>query len=112
MPLRHFRRQYEQLLQFERGRIIGMMNVGWSARSVAHQLSRSDCVVRRHWDHVVPARVSGQGSRHCWRSPLLHASVLTQRKLNMCSWGTAGQAASTLCQNGSGVAAGSIVEQP
>ncbi|GFU86587.1 hypothetical protein TNCV_4480231 [Trichonephila clavipes] len=32
VPLRRFRRQYEQLLQFERGRIIGMMKVGWSAR--------------------------------------------------------------------------------
>ncbi|GFW49039.1 transposable element Tcb1 transposase [Trichonephila clavipes] len=32
MPLRRFRRQYEQLSQFERGRIIGMMEAGWSAR--------------------------------------------------------------------------------
>ncbi|GFY03258.1 transposable element Tcb2 transposase [Trichonephila clavipes] len=32
MPLRRFRRQYEQLLQFERWRIIGMMEAGWSAR--------------------------------------------------------------------------------
>ncbi|GFV76963.1 transposable element Tcb1 transposase [Trichonephila clavipes] len=32
MPLRRFRSQYEQLSQFERGRIIGMMEAGWSAR--------------------------------------------------------------------------------
>ncbi|GFW93075.1 transposable element Tcb2 transposase [Trichonephila clavipes] len=44
MPLRRFRRQYEQLSQFERGRIIGMMEVGWSTRRVARQLGRSDCV--------------------------------------------------------------------
>ncbi|GFV89090.1 transposable element Tcb1 transposase [Trichonephila clavipes] len=44
MPLRRFRRQYEQLLQFERRRIIGMMKVGWSARRVAHLLGRYDCV--------------------------------------------------------------------
>ncbi|GFU84470.1 transposable element Tcb1 transposase [Trichonephila clavipes] len=37
MPLRRFRRQYEQLLQFERGRIIGMVEAGWSARRVARQ---------------------------------------------------------------------------
>ncbi|GFV97682.1 transposable element Tcb2 transposase [Trichonephila clavipes] len=37
MPLRRFRRQYEQLLQFERGRIIGMMEAGWSARRVARR---------------------------------------------------------------------------
>ncbi|GFV21042.1 hypothetical protein TNCV_1414761 [Trichonephila clavipes] len=28
---------------------------------------------------VVPARISSQSSRHCWRSPLSHASALTQR---------------------------------
>ncbi|GFW15361.1 transposable element Tcb2 transposase [Trichonephila clavipes] len=49
-PLRCFRRQYEQLSQFDRGRIIGMMEAGWSARRVARQLGRSDCVLRRRWD--------------------------------------------------------------
>ncbi|GFT84932.1 transposable element Tcb2 transposase [Trichonephila clavipes] len=49
MSLCRFRRQYEQMLQFERGRIIGMMEAGWSARQVARQLCRSDCVVRRCW---------------------------------------------------------------
>ncbi|GFW58566.1 uncharacterized protein TNCV_718661 [Trichonephila clavipes] len=47
MPLRRFRRQYEQTSQFERGRIIGMTEAGWSARRVARQLDLSDCVVRR-----------------------------------------------------------------
>ena len=50
MPLRRARRQYKQLSQFERGRIVGMMEAGWSARRVARQLGRSDCVVRRCWD--------------------------------------------------------------
>ncbi|GFT06528.1 uncharacterized protein TNCV_3356491 [Trichonephila clavipes] len=53
MPLRRFRRQYEQLLQFERGRIIGIMEAGWSARRVARQSGRSDCVVRRCWDQGI-----------------------------------------------------------
>ncbi|GFU44501.1 transposable element Tcb1 transposase [Trichonephila clavipes] len=53
MPLRRFRRQYEQLSQFERGRIIGMMEAGWSARQVARQLGRSDCVVKRCWDQWI-----------------------------------------------------------
>ncbi|GFW56347.1 transposable element Tcb2 transposase [Trichonephila clavipes] len=53
MPLRRFRRQYEQLSQFERGRIIGVMDAGWSARRVARQLGRSDCVVRRCWDQWI-----------------------------------------------------------
>ncbi|GFX74756.1 uncharacterized protein TNCV_3121851 [Trichonephila clavipes] len=46
MLLRRFRRQYEQWSQFERGRIIGMMEGGWSARQVARQLGRFDCVLR------------------------------------------------------------------
>ncbi|GFY19588.1 transposable element Tcb2 transposase [Trichonephila clavipes] len=49
MPLRRFRRQYKQLLQFERGRIIGMMEAGWSVRQVARQLGRSDYVVMKCW---------------------------------------------------------------
>ncbi|PRD33468.1 UNVERIFIED_CONTAM: hypothetical protein NCL1_17486 [Trichonephila clavipes] len=47
MPFHRFRIQYEQLSQFERGRIIGMTGAGWSARRVAYQLGRSDCVVRK-----------------------------------------------------------------
>ncbi|GFW64711.1 transposable element Tcb2 transposase [Trichonephila clavipes] len=53
MPLRRFRRQYEQMLQFGRGRIIGMMEVGWTARRIARQLGRSDCVVRKRWDQWI-----------------------------------------------------------
>ncbi|GFX58749.1 transposable element Tcb2 transposase [Trichonephila clavipes] len=53
MPLRRFRRQYEQLSQFERGRIIGMMEAAVSARRVARQLGRSDCVVRKCWDQWI-----------------------------------------------------------
>ncbi|GFV41531.1 uncharacterized protein TNCV_3626831 [Trichonephila clavipes] len=53
MPLLHFRRQYDQLSQFERGRIIGMMEAGRSARRVARQLGLSDCAVRRCWDQWI-----------------------------------------------------------
>ncbi|GFX80764.1 transposable element Tcb2 transposase [Trichonephila clavipes] len=53
MPLRRFRRQYEQLSQFERGRIIVMMEAEWSARRIARQLGHSDCVVRRCWDQWI-----------------------------------------------------------
>ncbi|GFU87505.1 uncharacterized protein TNCV_2446391 [Trichonephila clavipes] len=53
MSLRRFRRQYEQLSQFERGRIIDMMEIGCSARRVARQLGRFDCVVRRCWDQWI-----------------------------------------------------------
>ncbi|GFW29594.1 transposable element Tcb2 transposase [Trichonephila clavipes] len=53
MPLHRFRKQYEQLSHFEKGRIIGPMEAGWSARRVARQLGHSDCVVRMCWDHLV-----------------------------------------------------------
>ncbi|GFX19008.1 transposable element Tcb2 transposase [Trichonephila clavipes] len=53
MPLHRFRRQYEQLSLFERERIIGMIEVRWSARRVARQLGPSDCVVRRCWDQWI-----------------------------------------------------------
>ncbi|GFX54960.1 hypothetical protein TNCV_3318771 [Trichonephila clavipes] len=44
MSLRRFRRQYKQLSQFERERIISMMDAGWLDMLVAHPLGRSDCV--------------------------------------------------------------------
>ncbi|GFT21963.1 transposable element Tcb2 transposase [Trichonephila clavipes] len=53
MPLRRFLRQYEQLSQFERRRIISMMETVWSARRVARELGHSDCVVRRYWDQWI-----------------------------------------------------------
>ncbi|GFW64010.1 transposable element Tcb2 transposase [Trichonephila clavipes] len=53
MSLRRFRRQYEQLSQFARGEIIGMMEAGWSARRVSRQSGRSDCVVRRCSDQWI-----------------------------------------------------------
>ncbi|GFV50109.1 uncharacterized protein TNCV_3646111 [Trichonephila clavipes] len=53
LPLRRFRRKYEQLSQFERGRIIGIMEAGWSARQVARQLGSFECVVRRCWDQRI-----------------------------------------------------------
>ncbi|GFU11408.1 transposable element Tcb2 transposase [Trichonephila clavipes] len=63
MPLRRFRRQYEQLSQFERGRIIGMMEAGWLTRRVACQLGRSDCVVRRKWCQTRENWIAAEGNQ-------------------------------------------------
>ncbi|GFY10244.1 transposable element Tcb2 transposase [Trichonephila clavipes] len=79
MSLRRFRRQHEQLSQFERERIIGMMEVGWSAGRVALQLGNSDCVVRRCWDQWIrgmprrtgsgrPRQTSHRADRHIVRN--------------------------------------------
>ncbi|GFV18725.1 transposable element Tcb2 transposase [Trichonephila clavipes] len=53
MSLRRFRRQCEQLSQFERGRIMGMMEAGCSAMRVARQLCPSGCIVRWCWDQLI-----------------------------------------------------------
>ncbi|GFW64380.1 uncharacterized protein TNCV_274041 [Trichonephila clavipes] len=44
-------------MQFEKTRIITMMEDGWSARRVARQLHHYDCVVRQCWDHCIPKDV-------------------------------------------------------
>ncbi|GFV27230.1 DUF4817 domain-containing protein [Trichonephila clavipes] len=60
MPLRRNRRQYEQLTDFDRGRIIGLREAGWSNRRIGCHLGRSDMVVARCWQQwtqkVVPSR--------------------------------------------------------
>ncbi|GFW40414.1 transposable element Tc1 transposase [Trichonephila clavipes] len=47
LPLRRNRRQYEQLTDFDRGRIIGLREAGWSNRRIGRHLGRSDMVVAR-----------------------------------------------------------------
>ncbi|KAJ4440838.1 hypothetical protein ANN_10685 [Periplaneta americana] len=50
MPLRRNRRDFTQLTEFERGRIIGIREAGWSYRRIASYLRRSDHTVRTCWD--------------------------------------------------------------
>ncbi|GFU99444.1 HTH_Tnp_Tc3_2 domain-containing protein [Trichonephila clavipes] len=45
MPLRRNRRQYEQLTDFDRGRIIRLREAGWSNRRIGRHLGRSDMAV-------------------------------------------------------------------
>ncbi|GFX53129.1 transposable element Tcb2 transposase [Trichonephila clavipes] len=52
MPLRLFKKNMSSCRSL-RGGIIVMMETEWSARRVARQLSRSDCVVRRCWDQWI-----------------------------------------------------------
>ncbi|GFV16880.1 transposable element Tcb2 transposase [Trichonephila clavipes] len=59
MPLRRNRRQYEQLTDFDRGRIISLREAGWSNRRIGRHLGRSDMVVARCWQQwitEVPSR--------------------------------------------------------
>ncbi|GFW79687.1 hypothetical protein TNCV_4361131 [Trichonephila clavipes] len=50
MPLRRNRRQYEQLTDFDRGRIIGLREAGWSNRRIT---SVGDMVVARCWQQWI-----------------------------------------------------------
>ncbi|GFX81154.1 HTH_Tnp_Tc3_2 domain-containing protein [Trichonephila clavipes] len=62
MPLRRNRRQYEQLTVFDRGRIIGLREAGWSNRRIGRHLGRSDMVVARCWQQwITEGRVYRRG---------------------------------------------------
>ncbi|GFW44430.1 transposable element Tcb1 transposase [Trichonephila clavipes] len=50
MPGKRARRHFSQLSEFERGLIIGMKTAGWSTRSVAGQVDRSECTVGNCWE--------------------------------------------------------------
>ncbi|GFT42365.1 HTH_38 domain-containing protein [Trichonephila clavipes] len=59
MPLRRNRRQYEQLTDFDRGRIIGL---GWSNRRIGRHLGQSNMVVARCWQQwITEGRVYRRG---------------------------------------------------
>ncbi|GFW00494.1 HTH_Tnp_Tc3_2 domain-containing protein [Trichonephila clavipes] len=62
IPLRRNRRQYEQLTDFDRGRIIGLREVGWSNRRIGRHLGWSDMVVARCWQQwITEGRVYRRG---------------------------------------------------
>ncbi|GFV77306.1 HTH_38 domain-containing protein [Trichonephila clavipes] len=80
MPLRRNRRQYEQLTDFDRGRIIGLREAGWSNRRIGRHLGRSDMVVARcwqQWDH----RSHPVPSRETIRRRLTEAGLRSRRPL-------------------------------
>ncbi|GFW89023.1 uncharacterized protein TNCV_2684571 [Trichonephila clavipes] len=56
---------YEQLSEFERGRIIEVKETGWANRRIARHMSRSDVAIRRCWQEWVE---SGKFQHHDARS--------------------------------------------
>ncbi|GFU80293.1 transposable element Tc1 transposase [Trichonephila clavipes] len=66
MPGKRAKRHFSQLSEFERGLIIGMKTAGWSTRSVAGQLDRSEFAVRNCWERWTRegthARKTGSGA--------------------------------------------------
>ncbi|GFU04590.1 HTH_Tnp_Tc3_2 domain-containing protein [Trichonephila clavipes] len=85
MPLRCNRRQYEQLTDFDRGRIIGLREAGWSNRRIGRHLGRSDMVVARCWQQwITEGRVFGGHpvpSRETIRRRLTEVGLRSRRPL-------------------------------
>ncbi|GFV44081.1 transposable element Tcb2 transposase [Trichonephila clavipes] len=88
MRIRRVLKQYKQLSQFETGRIIGMIEAGWSARRLARQEGRFDCVVRMCWDQCIgemsftrrlssgrPRRTSRRENRNIVRNAFLQPTA-------------------------------------
>ncbi|GFU59593.1 HTH_Tnp_Tc3_2 domain-containing protein [Trichonephila clavipes] len=75
MPHRKIRAYYEQLSEFQRGRIIGMKEAGWANRRIAGHMGRSDTAIRRCWQEWVD-RVRFQ--RHDGSAP--DSSLSTTRR--------------------------------
>ncbi|GFX03807.1 hypothetical protein TNCV_2113791 [Trichonephila clavipes] len=68
MPLRRNRRQYEQLTDFDRGRIISLREAGWSNRRIGRHLGRSDIIARCWQSQKVECTVAeGQDVEHKYR---------------------------------------------
>ncbi|GFX74782.1 HTH_Tnp_Tc3_2 domain-containing protein [Trichonephila clavipes] len=61
IPQRRIRAHYEQLTEFERGRIIELKEAGWANRRIARHIRRSDLGIKRCWQEWVD---SGRFQRH------------------------------------------------
>ncbi|GFW92307.1 hypothetical protein TNCV_3541931 [Trichonephila clavipes] len=87
MPLRRNRRQYEQLTDFDRGRIISLREAGWSNRRIGRHLGRSDMEVARCWQQwITEGRVYRRGghpvpSRETIRRRLTEVGLRSRRPL-------------------------------
>ncbi|XP_071042100.1 uncharacterized protein [Parasteatoda tepidariorum] len=68
MPLRRKRARFQQLTEFERGRIIDLREAGLSHRTVAARVQRNRSTVMRVWkqltDECQTTRKSGSGPRN------------------------------------------------
>ncbi|GFW76417.1 uncharacterized protein TNCV_1581961 [Trichonephila clavipes] len=50
MPGKRARRHFSQLIEFQKGLIIGMKTAGWSTHRVAGQVDHSKCAVGNCWE--------------------------------------------------------------
>ncbi|GFV59867.1 HTH_Tnp_Tc3_2 domain-containing protein [Trichonephila clavipes] len=61
MPRRRIRAHYEQLSEFERGRMVRLKEAGWANRRIFRHIGRSDVSIRRCWQEWVD---NGRFQRH------------------------------------------------
>ncbi|GFW70005.1 HTH_Tnp_Tc3_2 domain-containing protein [Trichonephila clavipes] len=61
MPRRRIRAHYEQLLEFERGRIIELKEGSWANWRNTRHMGRSNAAIRRCWQEWMD---SGRFQRH------------------------------------------------
>ncbi|GFX70693.1 transposable element Tcb1 transposase [Trichonephila clavipes] len=77
MPRHRIRMHYEQLLEFERGRIIGLKEGGWTNRRIACHMDRSDAAIKRFCQTLpCPARSPDL-------SPIEHVWDMKGRRLHL-----------------------------
>ncbi|GFW37143.1 uncharacterized protein TNCV_5020411 [Trichonephila clavipes] len=53
MPRRRIRAHYEQMSVFERDRIIGLKEAGWTKRKITFHMGRSNAAIRKCWQEWV-----------------------------------------------------------
>ncbi|GFU62068.1 transposable element Tc1 transposase [Trichonephila clavipes] len=83
MPLRRNRRQYEQLTDFDRGRIIGLREACWSNKRIGRHLGRSDKLlgVGNSGSRKVECTVAEVPSRETIRRRLTEVGLRSRRPL-------------------------------
>ncbi|GFX82683.1 uncharacterized protein TNCV_1193581 [Trichonephila clavipes] len=95
MPRRRIRAHYEQLSEFERGRIIGLKEEGWANRRIARHMGRSDAAIRRCWNHADWRRIVFSNEfhfhlclndhrRHVWRRQVSETIRVLYHSVSRC----------------------------
>ncbi|GBO43335.1 hypothetical protein AVEN_257290-1 [Araneus ventricosus] len=70
MPLRSRRSHYEQLTEFERGRVVGLREGGFSFRDIAERLGRNVSTVHDCWQQW--SREGNASRRPCFLAATWH----------------------------------------
>ncbi|GFY26049.1 HTH_Tnp_Tc3_2 domain-containing protein [Trichonephila clavipes] len=81
---RVIRAHYEQLSEFERGRLIGLKEAGWANRRITRHMSRSNAAIRRCWQEWLT--VVDFSVRMSYKSLRRHLSVKATHCRDRLQW--------------------------